>query len=208
MVKLFEKEKEDRLPSIGGLGNYTLYNHTLETVYTSGNPNWSSSKSLGYDSYYNKKRARRTYQQARRMGSEPNANYKIDTNFKIDLGKNKYHPRNPNKDTQFFYNFSDYNTRTNVAKYYYIQQPYLELTNNETDGNPQHNIDGNTLYFNSTELDNGISGIVSKDPLLLRQDPNSALTPTQFNRIKGAIPYNHCIKNFKNGFERDSIYYI
>ena len=208
MVKLFEKEKEDRLPSIGGLGTYKLYNDTLSNVPTFGNPNWSSSNSLGYDSYYNKKRAARTYQQARRMGSEPQANYKIDTNFKIDLGKSQYHSRNPNKDTQFFYNFSDYNTRTNVAKYYYIQQPYTELTNNETDGDPTHVIDGHTLYQNSTELDNGISGIVSKEPLLTRQDPNSGLTPTQYNRINGPIPYNHCIKHFKTGFEKDSEYYI
>ena len=106
---------------------------------------------------------------------------KADENFKIDTS------------SQRFYNFTDYKTRMNVSKYYYLIHPYCELNDSGTQKF------GNDLY-EYTKTQERIAGRNSTTPYTNDTEPNTQLTPTVQNQIKGALPYDQCI-NFKNGFK-------
>lgn len=139
------------------------------------NPVWSASDSFDYQQYYDKKKGIRSFQQARNK-----ATCKPDENFKVDYGSKN------------FYNFTDYKTRMNVSKYYYLVHPYCEL--NQT--NPNTTATG-TQMFNATIASEGIAG--RNETLPIVPGPNQNLTATCQNRVKGAIPFDKCV-NFKNGF--------
>ena len=145
------------------------------------NPAWSGSNSFDYKQYYDKKKGLRTFQHAKTMNA-----CKADENFKIDTS------------SQRFYNFTDYKTRMNVSKYYYLIHPYCELNDSGTQ------ILGNDLYDNTIGIE-GIAGRNSTTPYTDGTNDTSQLTPTVQNQIKGALPYDQCI-NFKNGFKPDEPY--
>ena len=164
MVKFNEKIQQADLP--------TIANNFFP------NPAWSASNSFDYKQYYDKKKGLRTFQHAKSMN-----HCKADENFKIDTSTT-----GPTQ--KQFYNFTDYKTRMNVSKYYYLIHPYCQL--NDTGSQ----IYGNDLY-NDTIAAEGIAGRNSTTPYA---DSNTQLTPTVQNKIKGALPYDQCI-NFKNGFK-------
>jgi hypothetical protein len=153
-----------------------IQNENLPTISNSffPNPQWSASNSFDYQQYYDKKKGIRTFQQARNKGT-----CKPDENFKVDYNTNR------------FYNFTDYTTRRNVAKYYHLIHPYCELDNEGT------NTFTGSLIYNTTITREGIAGAESRRPFIPGQ--TNPLTPTTLNEIKGGIPFDKCV-NFKNGF--------
>ena len=154
-----------------------IENRNLPTISNSffPNPVWTSTQSFDYQQYYDKKKGIRTFQQARNK-----ATCKPDENFKLDYESKK------------FYNFKNYSTRNNAAKYYHLIHPYCELDSES----PNIITTGNVL-FNNTIAVNGIAGRESTTPILPGQ--SKGLEITTMNQIKGALPFNQCI-NFKNGF--------
>ena len=172
MVKFNEKIQQADLP--------TIANNFFP------NPAWSASNSFDYKQYYDKKKGLRTFQHARTMNP-----CKADENFKIYTSTNGPTPKQ-------FYNFTDYKTRMNVSKYYYLIHPYCELNDS---GTP---ISGKILYDNTIGIE-GIAGRNSTTPYTDSTNDNSQLNPTVQNQIKGALPYDQCI-NFKNGFKPDEPY--
>lgn len=176
MVKFNEKIQQGDLP--------TIANNFFP------NPAWSGSNSFDYKQYYDKKKGLRTFQQAKSMKEQ--APCKADENFKIDTSDAGPTPKQ-------FYNFTDYKTRMNVSKYYYLIHPYCELNDSGSTTST-----GQDLYENTIGIE-GIAGRNSTTPYTINADTNSQLTPTVQNQIKGALPYDQCI-NFKNGFKPDEQY--
>jgi hypothetical protein len=145
------------------------------------NPVWRTSDAFDYGQYYDKKKGLRSFQQARNKPS-----CKPDTNFKLD------------SNTKQFYNFTDYQTRNNISKYYRLIHPYCELNSHQ----PNIITTGTDIY-NNTIAHEGIAGRISTTPIIPGQIPGQTygLTPTTLNKIKGGIPYNNCV-NFKYGFSK------
>jgi hypothetical protein len=175
MVKFNEKIQQSDLP--------TIANNFFP------NPAWSGSNSFDYKQYYDKKKGLRTFQHARSL--DQSASCKADENFKI-------YTSNTGPTQKQFYNFTDYKTRMNVSKYYYLIHPYCELNDSGSQ------IFGNDLYDNTIGIE-GIAGRNSTTPYTDGTNDTSQLTPTVQNQIKGALPYDQCI-NFKNGFKPDEPY--
>ena len=88
--------------------NITFLKMTISNSFIpNGVPGWSTSQAFDYTEYYNKIKGLRSFQQARNKAS-----CKPDENFKIDYSSKR------------FYNFTDYETRKNVAVYYRLIHPY------------------------------------------------------------------------------------
>ena len=155
---------------------------TISSSYFPGGvPVWSTNNSFDYTQYYNKKKGLRSFQQARNKAS-----CKPDENFKLDYKSKK------------FYNFTDYETRKNVSVYYRLIHPYCQLDQEQ----PNTTATGSQIYNNTIAIE-GIAGRTSTTPFVPGQ--TSPLHPTTINQIKGAIPYNKCVK-FNNGFGKNIQY--
>jgi len=173
MVKFNEKIQQGDLP--------TIANNFFP------NPAWSGSNSFDYKQYYDKKKGLRTIQHARSL--DQLAPCKADENFKIDTSTNAPTPKQ-------FYNFTDYKTRMNVSKYYYLIHPYRQLDKDGT------TIPTGQEMYEFTIAAEGIAGRNSTTPYFTA---DRQLTPCLINEIKGALRYDQCI-NFKNGFRPSKTY--
>lgn len=160
-----------------------IHQNNLPTVSNSFSPNplWRTTDSFDYQQYYDKKKGIRTFQHARNK-----ANCKPDENFKLDYNSNH------------FYNFTDYKTRSYVSKYYRLLRPYCQL-DSET---PNQTVTGGQIYNNTIAIE-GLAGRNNTTPFV--PGHSQPLEPTKLNQIKGAIPFNQCT-NFKHGFNRNIQY--
>ena len=161
-----------------------IQQNNLPTISNSFSPNplWRNTDSFDYTQYYDKKRGSRTFQQARNKDA-----CKPDENFRVDNSSN------------FFYNFTDYRTRTVVGKYYKMVRPYCQMDSE----NPTTTATGQDIYNNTIAID-GIAGKTSTTPVV-PGGGGERLKPTQLNQIKGAVPFNQCV-SFKNGFNMKTEY--
>lgn len=147
---------------------------------TTPNPTWNANNSFDYRQYLNKKVAKNQYYHATNKPLD-----KPDTSFKVEskiVGGNITE--------KFFYNFTDYNTRTQISKIYRDVHPFCNLINNAT-----KTVSGQEI-LDSTTLNN-VAGYNSGIPLV----ENKNFTLTRLNKIKGKLQINDRCINFTNGFK-------
>ena len=164
-------------------------NHSsdLPTVanLTTPNPSWNANNSFDYRQYLNKKVAKNQYHHAASKPlDKPDTSFKVES--KIVAG---------NVTEKFFYNFTDYNTRTQISKIYRDVHPYCNLINNAP-----NTVSGENIFDETTF--NNIAGYNSDIPIVENQE----FTPTRLNHIKGKLQIDNRCVNFMNGFRPSTNY--
>jgi hypothetical protein len=154
---------------------------------------YSAMRSSDYGEYLQKKKGLSTYRHARSLNAANGARCKADPNFKLSFSNIPGRQPPPNEQTRF-YNYTSYETRTNVAKIYNTVHPYCEL---DTDGGTT-NTGGEIVTTTLDQL--GVEGNVTHNVYVDDGGNPEVITPTVLNEIKGALPIRRQCVNFLNGF--------
>ena len=156
---------------------------------------YSAMRSSDYGEYLQKKKGLSTYRHARSLNAANGARCKADPNFKLSFSNILNRQPPPNEQTRF-YNYTSYETRTNVAKIYNTVHPYCEL-----------DTEGETIQTGSEIVEHtlnllGVEGHVTDNVRVNAAAPADlkVLTPTVLNEIKGNLPIQDECVDFQRGF--------